>query len=128
MSLRTLSSLVDFEFRSDFAPPDLSDTGAAENPNALDTVSVTASELAELLANARAEGLQAAINQHSKDTEARLDTLSGELRQALGELLELAKCLERVALSPDDASHIKALMSKACEHIVAGQTDLFVDQ
>jgi len=126
MSLRTLKSLVDFEFRSDFDTPDLE--APTDNPNALDTVSVTASELAELLANARAEGLQAALTQQAENTQAQLETLSDELKKALSELLELAKCLERVALSPDDASHVRTLISGACTHIVAGQRDLFVDQ
>ena len=126
MSLRTLKSLVDFEFRSDFDTPDLE--APTHNPNALDTVSVTASELAELLANAHAEGLQAALAQQAANTQDRLETLSDELKKALGELLELAKCLERVALSPDDANHVRMLISGACTHIVAGQRDLFADQ
>lgn len=127
MSRRPLKSLVDFEFRSDFETPE-NDAEPAGNPNGLDTVSVTASELADLLANARAEGLQAALAQQAAAAEAQLDTLSDELKKALGELLELAKCLERVALSPDDATQVRALITGACTHIVAGQRDLFADQ
>jgi len=120
-----LSSLVDFEFQSDFTAPD---TEAVSNPNQLDTVSVTASELAELLANARAQGFEAANRQYAQAQDTRLEALSDELKTALGELLELAKCLERVALSPEDASRVKMLIAGACSHIVAGQRDLFADQ
>jgi len=126
MSLRPLKSLTDFEFRSDFDAPQ--PEPATDNPNGLDTVAVTASELAELLANARAEGVRAALSQQSADTEARLNELSDDLKGALGDLLELAKCLERVALSPEDARDVRTLMTQACTHIIAGQRDLFVDQ
>ena len=127
MSRQPLSSLVDFEFRSDFETPQ-TDIVPAGNPDGLDTISMTASELAELLANARNEGLQAALAQQAAAAQTGLDTLSDELKKALGELLELAKCLERVALSPDDATHVRALITGACTHIVAGQRDLFADQ
>jgi hypothetical protein len=122
--MTTLASLVDFEFRSDFEAPDTQ----AANPDRLDTVSVTASELAELLANARAQGFEAANKQYALQQDTRYETLSDELTSALGELLELAKCLERVALSPDEASRVKTLIIGACSHIVAGQGDLFADQ
>ncbi len=123
--MSTLKSLVDFEFRSDFETPD---TAAANTPDALDTVSVTASELVELLANARAQGFEAANRQYALTQDDRLETLSAELKTALGELLELAKCLERVALAPEDAARVKTLIAEACSHIVAGQRDLFADQ
>ena len=123
--MSSLKSLVDFEFRSDF---ETQDREAAGNPDQLDTVAVTASELAELLATARAQGFEAANKQYALQQDSRIEALSDELKTALGELLELAKCLERVALSPEEASRVKALIAGACSHIVAGQRDLFADQ
>ncbi len=123
--MSALSSLVDFEFRSDFETPD---TEATHTSDPFDTVAVTASELAELLANARTQGFEAANRQYARQQDQRLEALSDELKTALIELLELAKCLERVALSPDDARHVKTLIAGACSHIVAGQRDLFAEQ
>lgn len=122
MKRRAVKTVSEFAFQSDFTPPQ------PEPADALDTVSVTATELAELLANARAEGTAAADARHDTETAAKLETMSSQLHAALGELLKLAECLDKASLSRRDEAAARQLISTACQHIVEGQGDLFADQ
>jgi len=95
MTRTAVKTITDFTFQSDFTAqtPPVEDTA--------DTVSVTANELAELLANARNEGMAAADARHDHETAEKLTTMSKQLKSAMEELLKL---------------------------IVNGQRDLFADQ
>lgn len=123
MRRTAVKTVTDFTFQSDFTAP--RPLPPAEE---IDTVSVTANELATLLANARNEGMAAADARHDKDTAQKLASMSVQLKSALSELLKLAECLDKASLSPGAQSAAKQLISAACTHIVNGQGDLFVDQ
>lgn len=122
MSERAVKSIADFEYAGDFTPP------VAPAPDAPAMVPVTPAELAELLASARAEGVAAADARHDTETAARLETASTHLTAALGELLKLAERLDTAPLSAEAEASSRQLISAACEHIMAGQGDLFADQ
>lgn len=122
MKRSAVKTVSDFAFQSDFTAP------APPEPEEAGTVAVTASELAELLANARAEGMATADARHDKETAQKLETTSAQLKAALGELLKLAECLDSAALGPDAEATARQLISAACNHIVEGQGDLFADQ
>lgn len=122
MKRTAVKKISDFEFQSDFSAP----KEAPEDTS--DTVSVTARELAELLASARQEGLNAAQTQLETEQAERLNTVSDALKTALDELVKLAAHLDRSALPPRAQSQIKQLITAACLHIVNGQRDLFADQ
>lgn len=120
MSRRAIKTMTAFEFRGDFTyPTDMSGP---------DTVSLTAAELATMLSNARAEGEQSATMRLNTQLTERLGSISDQLKQALTELLKLADCLDKASL-PDTARHeVHSLMRVACQLIVDGQGDLFVDR
>lgn len=122
MRRTAVKSVTDFSFQSDFSapPPPRSD-----DP---DTVAVTANELAELLASARAEGMAAADAQHNAENAEKLVAMSSQLKAALGELLKLAECLDKATLSSSSLEESRQLIAAACTHIVNGQGDLFADQ
>ena len=122
MRRTAVKAVTDFSFQSDFTPP------VPPVPETIDTVSVSANELAELLANARNEGMAAADARHDKDTAQKLGTMSKQLKSALGELLKLAECLDKASLPEGAQAQAKQLISTACTHIVSGQGDLFADQ
>jgi len=122
MTRSAVKSIVDFDFQSDFTAP------TPQAPETADTVSVSAGELAELLANARAEGMAAADARNDQQTADKLALMSEQLKAALGELLKLAECLDKTALPAAAEAEAKQLISTACAHIVNGQGDLFVDQ
>lgn len=122
MRRTAVKTVCDFAFQSDFSapvPPPLQET---------DTVAVSANELAELLANARAEGMSAANARHDKDTALKLSAMSGQLKAALVELLKLAECLDKAILPEQAQLEARQLISTACAHIVNGQGDLFAQQ
>jgi len=62
MTRTAVKSVTAFEYQSDFTAP------APPIEDTADTVSVTANELAELLANARNEGMAAADARHDHET------------------------------------------------------------
>ena len=118
-AVKTISA---FDYQSDFTPP--SDPSEAD----ADTVQVTASELAELLANARNEGLSAAQIQFETTHSERLKAVSGELTTALDELMKLAACLDDSLMASSAQHQVRQMITAACTHIVTGQRDLFADQ
>ena len=122
MRRTAVKSVTDFAFQSDFTAP--------EPPRAeeADTVAVSAGELAELLANAHAEGMAAANARHDAETADKLNAMSGQLKAALEELLKLAECLDKSALPARAEAEARQHLATACTHIVNGQGDLFVDQ
>jgi len=122
MRRTAVKSVTAFDFQSDFRAP------SPPPPETADTVSVTASELAELLANARAEGMAAADARHDVAIAEKLEIMSGQLKSALTELLKLAECLDKATLPLESELQAKQLISTACAHIVNGQRDLFADQ
>jgi hypothetical protein len=122
MTRTAVKSVTPFTFRSDFQAP------APERPDQADTVALSANELAELLANARNEGMAAADARHDKETANKLTAMSVQLNAALEQLLKLAHCLDASALPPETETDIKQLLTAACAHIVNGQGDLFADQ
>ena len=122
MRRTAVKTVTDFAFQSDFSTPDTHQT------EAVDTVAVTAGELAELLANARKEGAESATMKIISEQQERLGTLSEQLKTALKDLLTLAEHLDRSALSKPAQTEAQALLAAACAHIVNAQRDLFVDQ
>ncbi len=122
MKRTAVKTVSDFAFRSDFTPPPEPTTDTA------DVVSVTASELAQLLSTARAEGLAAAQVQFETAHTARMDAVSGQLKTALENLVQLAACLDASHLAHPEKSEIKGLITDTCVNIVNGQRDLFADQ
>jgi len=121
MTRRPVSSLSAFDFKGDFS---------AQTPvNQADgTVAVSAAELAALLSDARAEGAASAKDEASDERTARLESISDQMRRALAELLKLAECLDQVKLPADAQTNARSLLSTACQMIIDGQGDLFVDQ
>lgn len=122
MRRTAVKTVTDFTFQSDFTAP------SPPKAETADTVAVSANELAELLANARAEGMAAADARHDKETADKLHAMSDQLKAALGELLKLAECLDKASLSSVTTLEAKHLIAAACSHIVTGQGDLFADQ
>ena len=122
MRRTAVRTVTDFDFQSDFTAPTI------PAPETEDTVAVTPSELAQLLANARTEGMAAAEARHDSQTTQKLEIMSTQLKAALGELLKLAECLDKASLPLAAETQVKQLISTACAHIMNGQGDLFVDQ
>lgn len=122
MRRTAVKTVHEYEFQSNFRAPQI------PPPEAMDTVSVTASELAELLANARGQGMAAAEVRHDKATAQSLTVMSDQLKAALGELLKLAQCLDRAVLPDEARSEASQIISAACGHIINGQGDLFAQQ
>lgn len=114
--------LAPFEFQSDFSAPT---APPVEGP---DTVRMSAEELADLLANARAEGVETAVNHHEAAKAAHLEAAAKQLQAALDDLVKLANCLDAASLDADRARIANRLMTAACQHIIDGQADLFADQ
>ena len=122
MTRSAVKTVTDFVFQSDFQAP------APAHEDDINTVSVTARELAELLANARAEGMAAAHTRFENEHADRLNAASDALKTALTDLLALAEHLDQSPLSAGLQCQANQLIATACAHIVSGQRDLFADQ
>lgn len=106
---RKVKSLEPFAFQSDFTPaqPPQVDTGK--------TVHLTPEELSHLLAEARAQAVDVALQTSLDAQRAHLTSLSNKMIDALGVILRLGEHLEHAALDEYDRQqalkHIKALAS-----------------
>lgn len=105
-----------FEFHSDFSAPKAEDPGRVDMP---------AADFASLLSQARAEGIMEGRAAVESDHAERMDQLSIQLREALGDLIKLAEHLEASAGEDGASDAVRALIKSAAQRIVDGQGDLF---
>lgn len=120
MTRRAIKDFKPFDFRSDFALPEKS---------ADDALSVSAADLAALLAEARAEGAAAmAATQSAPEPDPsldRADAAAAKLNDALADLVELARHLEAEAGERPLNEDARRLINLAAARIIDGQGDLF---
>lgn len=118
---RSVSKLKPFEFQSDFSAP------PATEPETEDRLSISAKELAALVAQARSEGeaSAAAAFAGGGEAEARLKASTAKLNDALADLVELAVHLEASAKSDGLSEEARRLINQAASRIIDGQGDLF---
>ena len=113
-----LAKLAPFPFDPGFNPP---------QPQA-DTqgdIVLTADELAALLAETR-DGTAALVRDETLSAQAeQLQTVSAEMKSALGLVVDLASHLDTATLDEHDRSIALAKVRRLAATLIEGQTDLF---
>lgn len=127
---RAVKAIQPFEFRSDFdfvpAEPAIEDAVPASEDEA--KISLTGAELAQLLFEARAEGIADAEARDKREDNERLQAVTDHLNQALANLVALAGHLEAAAYEEKFNATSIMLINEAAQRIVDGQGDLFAER
>ncbi|WP_018147977.1 hypothetical protein [Henriciella marina] len=118
MSAAPLQSVSPFEFRSDFAAPDLS-------PAKPDRINVSVTELAALLDDTRQSTLKMVRDREAKSRNMAMERSSDALRVALLQIVELANALEKAPVSETVREDAKARIRKIAAELIDGQGNLF---
>ncbi len=119
MSVRAVKSVSAFDFRSDFGPQPET---VIEDPA---RVSFTGEELAGLIAQVRAESLAEAARTQTESESERLAAVTAELAQALDEIAEVMRLIERTQFHATTETRLRSLIEGAAARITRGQGDLF---
>ncbi len=127
MTQRALKQILPFDFRSDFGPQIIP---APETEAAAPSSAVTMSpiELADLLSEARAEGIREGKAHLRREEDERLQSVTQKLNQALANLVALASHLEASAYDQDMADTSLRLINATARRIIDGQGDMFADR
>ncbi len=129
---RAVKAIQPFEFRSDFdfTPAEPVIEPEVEQPQDIEDakISLTGAELAELLAEARATGIAEAEAREQREDQERLDAATGNLNQALANLVALAGHLEAAAYEEKFNDTSIQLINATAQRIVDGQGDLFAER
>lgn len=129
---RAVKAIQPFEFRSDFdfvpAEPVIEVEPEIQEEPEEATISLTGSELAQLLSEARAEGIAEAEARENAEEQVRLQTVASSLNQALANLVALAGHLEATAYEENFNETSIRLINAAAQRIVDGQGDLFAER
>ena len=113
---RRIQSLSPYAFQSDFSSP------AGNGP---ERISLSAEELAGLLADARQSAAEL-VREDSLRVEAeRLAEISDQLRQALSAIVDLAAHLERANLDEHDRQTALKNIRQLASRLIDGQGELF---
>ena len=111
-----------FEFQSDFSAP------KPENKEDPGRVTMPAEDFASYLSQARAEGLMEGRASAASEEAERMDAVSQQLREALGDLVLLAEHLEASSGNDGTPDAVRALIKSAAQRLVDGQGDLFTQK
>ena len=93
-----------FEFQSDFSAPR---APAPEDPG---RVTMPAEDFASLLSQARAEGIMEGRAAAASEDAERMEAMSRQLRDALGDLVQLAEYLEASSGKDGTSDDVRALI------------------
>lgn len=104
-----------FDFRADFSA----------TPPAPGQVSLTAPELAGLIAEVRAQTLAEVARQEAASALDRVDAAAAALRGAGRQLIEILSLLETVQLDQEVSARVRPALVEAARRLVDGQGDLF---
>ena len=122
---RAVKTLQPFEFRSDFT---VADAPEPVIEPVEEKVSMSSSDLALLLSEARSEGYAAALAQAGEAQSLRLQQVTSNLSQALANLVALAGHLEASAYEQGLRDTALRLITATAQRIAHGQGDLFAEQ
>lgn len=117
--MKRVVSAQPFEFQSDFSAPE------APRPDDPGRVTLPAEDFASLLSQARAEGLMEGRATAASEEAERMEAVSAQLREALGDLVQLAEYLEASSGKDGTPEAVRALIKSAAQRLVDGQGDLF---
>jgi len=115
---RQVARLTPFTFESDFSAP-----VAPEVP--VGDIVLTADELAALLADTRQSIADLVRDNTLKAHADQMQTLSKDMKSALGLVVDLAGQLETAALDEHDRKAALEKVRRLASTLIAGQTDLF---
>ena len=116
MSTCAIKTLTAFDYQADFS------STSVPKP---DTVTLSASELSAMLAEAHSAGAQSVQTDALKDQTATIQNIAQDLTAAMAELTGLARHLETLGLSHPQIASVRHRIESACTRILDGQRDLF---
>ncbi len=119
MSVRAVKSVSPFDFRADFGPQP---EEIIEDPA---RVSFTGEEVAGLIAQVRAETLAEVARVRTETESERLAAVTADLTQALDEITEVMRLIERTQYHAATETRLRSLIEGAAARITRGQGDLF---
>ncbi|MCF6329440.1 MAG: hypothetical protein L3J02_06545 [Henriciella sp.] len=113
---RRVQNLKPYALTSDFT---------AQNADDPDQITLTAADLAALLADTR-ESTAALVRDETLSAEAkRLEAVSTELRAALGAIADLAAHIEKAAIDEHDRNMALGNIRRIAATLIDGQGELF---
>lgn len=115
---RRVEKLKPFAFSADFGD-------APEANTDPDMISLTAGDLAALLAEARESTAALVRDETLSEHAAKTEAIGHELRSALGSIVELASYLEKAALDEHDRQQALESIRHIAATLVDGQGELF---
>lgn len=113
---RRIEKIEPFPFASDFSAP---------APKVSDTVELSTEDLAILLADAQASGASIARNDALAQQADILSKTSGELKQVLASIVDLAACLEQASIDEADRRAALDRVRRLAAVVIDQQGDLF---
>ncbi|MEM7460151.1 MAG: hypothetical protein AAF331_11850 [Pseudomonadota bacterium] len=113
---RRIEKIEPFPFASDFSAP---------APKVSDTVELSTGDLAILLADAQASGASIARNDALAQQADILSKTSGELKQVLASIVDLAACLEQASIDEADRRAALDRVRRLAAVVIDQQGDLF---
>lgn len=113
---RRIEKIEPFPFASDFSAP---------APKVSDTVELSTEDLALLLADAQASGASIARNDALAQQADILSKTSGELKQVLASIVDLAACLEQASIDETDRRAALDRVRRLAAVVIDQQGDLF---
>lgn len=127
---RAVKKIEAFEFRGDFAPVPCDSDKTPEKPTeeAEDKISLSGPQLAALLSEARAEGINEALAACDTSDQDKLACVTTRLNEALANLVVLSEVLENMAEENAHAERSLFLIKAAASNITEGQGELFADR
>jgi hypothetical protein len=127
MTQRAMKQVLPFDFRSDFGPQIIPAPEPA-SPETQGGMSISPAELADLLSQARMEGIEEGMLRLRREEDDRLQAVTQKLNQALANLVALAGHLESSAYDQDMTETSLRLINATARRIIDGQGDLFADR
>lgn len=121
MTQRAVKAVTPFDFRADFGPQP--EEVLAEDPA---RVSFTGAEVAGLIAQVRAETLAEVAQAKAAAESERLSEVTGEVRRALGDIVQLVSHIEAARFDADTEDHLRQAVEGIARRLIDGQGDLFV--
>lgn len=115
---RQVARLTPFSFESDFTPP-----MPPEEPRG--DIHLTADELAALLAETRESTADLVRDETLNHHSEQMKSLSKDMKDALGLVVDLADHLDTAALNEHDRQAALEKVRRLAGTLIDGQTDLF---
>lgn len=120
MTDRAVKAVTPFDFRADFGPQP-EEFVEAEPAR----VSFTGEEVAGLIAQVRAETLAEVAAMKAEAESERLSKVTGEVRRALGEVVQLMSLIEAARFDTETEERLRGAVESLAARLVDGQGDLF---